>query len=427
MFHRIPKLFHTIATALAVVILSVVLTFFMHNQDTYLTGFWDDYSQSLVFARILQMQQDQSAPGGFLGSYTGEFGDTENRYMYRENTPVTPDQYLSYTHQTGLQGLGFGVLNKVFSVWQDSGEARERMLYATNSILFYAVSLCLCIGLWKLFGAPAAIGWMAAVLLSPWVQRGMKDIYWCLWTWLLSALAGLILCAVTRQKHKTPAWAYALVFAAVCVRCMCGFEFISAFLILAETPLFLCWVLALGERRPARPWFIRMVRTGFAAVGGVAAALVVWLVQSLLYFGNWAEAVDNVVAAALRHTTGGSVSAASILDRYFVQGDAVLQIGPVSITPPVWLGICAAAFLLAAVVLVIRRRTLPPAYAALAALFLLGLAAPLSWMVLAPAHCDPHPHLIPMLWNFAFVPAGGAALGGLLRLTVRPAAPAPAE
>ena len=159
MFHRIPKLFHTIATALAVVILSVVLTFFMHNQDTYLTGFWDDYSQSLVFARILQMQQDQSAPGGFLGSYTGEFGDTENRYMYRENTPVTPDQYLSYTHQTGLQGLGFGVLNKVFSVWQDSGEARERMLYATNSILFYAVSLCLCIGLWKLFGAPAAIGW----------------------------------------------------------------------------------------------------------------------------------------------------------------------------------------------------------------------------------------------------------------------------
>ena len=105
----------------------------------------------------------------------------------------------------------------------------------------------------------------------------------------------------------------------------------------------------------------------------------------------------------------------------------MLQIGPVSITPPVWLGICAAAFLLAAVVLVLRRRTLPPAYAALAALFLLGLAAPLSWMVLAPAHCDPHPHLIPMLWNFAFVPAGGAALGGLLRLTVRPAAPAPAE
>ena len=114
-----------------------------------------------------------------------------------------------------------------------------------------------------------------------------------------------------------------------------------------------------------------------------------------------------------------------MLDRYFVQGEAVLQLGPVGITPPVWLGICAAFFVLAAVVLVVRRRALPPAYAGLAALFLLGLAAPISWMVLAPAHCEPHPHLIPMLWNFAFAPAGAAAIGGLLRLMVQKA-PAPA-
>ena len=422
---KIPKFFRTLLTALTVAVLSVALTFLMHNQDTFRTGFWDDYSQSLVFARILQMQQDQSAPGGFLGSYTGQFGDTQNRYLYRENTPVTPDQYLSYTHQSGLQGLGFGVLNKVFSVWQDNGEARERMLYAANSILFYAVSLCLCIGLWRTFGAPAAVGWMAAVLLSPWVQRGMKDLYWCLWTWLLPALAGLILCAATKKRHTTPSWAYFLVFAAVCVRCMCGFEFISAFLILAEVPLFLCWVLALGQKRPARGWFFRMVRTGFATLAGVAAALAVWLVQSYLYFGTWAGAWDNVVSAALRHTTGGTATAAAMLDRYFVQGEAVLQLGPVGITPPVWLGICAAFFVLAAVVLAVRRRALPPAYAGLAALFLLGLAAPISWMVLAPAHCEPHPHLIPMLWNFAFAPAGAAAIGGLLRLMVQKA-PAPA-
>ena len=426
MFHRIPKILHTLLTLLGVGVLSVVLTFLMHNQDTYRTGFWDDYSQSLVFARILQMQQDQSAPGGFLGSYTGEFGDTQNRYLYRENTPVTPDQYLSYTHQTGLQGLGFGVLNKVFSVWQDNGEARERMLYAANSILFYAVSLGLCIGLWRAFGAPAAVGWMAAVLLSPWVQRGMKDLYWCLWTWLLPALAGLALCAATKRRRITPDWAYFLVFAAVLVRCMCGFEFISTFLILAEIPLFVCWVLALGRKRPAWGWFMRMVRTGLACLAGVVVALAVWLVQSLLYFGNWADAVDNVVAAALRHTTGGTATAAAMLDRYFVQGEAILQIGPVGLTPPVWLAICLAAFVLAAVVLFLRRRALPPEYAGLAALFVLGLAAPVSWMVLAPAHCEPHPHLIPMLWNFAFVPAGAASIGGLVRLAVaRPARPAP--
>ena len=30
----------------------------------------------------------------------------------------------------------------------------------------------------------------------------MKDLYWCLWTWLLPALAGLLLCAVTRRRGK---------------------------------------------------------------------------------------------------------------------------------------------------------------------------------------------------------------------------------
>ena len=102
----------------------------------------------------------------------------------------------------------------------------------------------------------------------------MKDLYWCLWTWLLPALAGLLLCAVTRRRGKTPWWCYLLVFAACMVRCMCGFEFISTFLILCEAPLVYCW--AGGDRRA---WLRRMICTGFAAVGGVAAALGAWFIQ----------------------------------------------------------------------------------------------------------------------------------------------------
>ena len=121
---RLPAPLRGLLAAVLALALSAVLTFGLHNQDTYLTGFWDDYSQALVFARMLQMQQDQQSPGGFLGTYTEEFGDTQNRYLYRENTPVEPEDYHAYTHQTGLQGWALGILNKVFSIWQDSGEAR---------------------------------------------------------------------------------------------------------------------------------------------------------------------------------------------------------------------------------------------------------------------------------------------------------------
>ena len=229
-------------TAVVVVVLAVVLTVWRHNGSTYLTGFWDNGSQTLVFGRMLQMQQNQTSPGGFMGVYTQDWSDEQNRYWYRDNTPVSPQDFQAYTHQTGLQGWAFGVLNKVLSVFEDRGEAREIILYSINSMLFYAAPLLVCLAVWRAWGPLSALAWLCAVVFAPWPQRGMKDLYWCLWTWLLPALAGLLLCAVTRRRGKTPWWCYLLVFAACMVRCMCGFEFITTFLILCEIPL--CYAAA---------------------------------------------------------------------------------------------------------------------------------------------------------------------------------------
>ena len=58
---------------MVVVVLAVVLTVWRHNGSTYLTGFWDNGSQTLVFGRMLQMQQNQTSPGGFMGVYTQDW------------------------------------------------------------------------------------------------------------------------------------------------------------------------------------------------------------------------------------------------------------------------------------------------------------------------------------------------------------------
>ena len=136
-------------TAVVVVVLAVVLTVWRHNGSTYLTGFWDNGSQTLVFGRMLQMQQNQTSPGGFMGVYTQDWSDEQNRYWYRDNTPVSPQDFQAYTHQTGLQGWAFGVLNKVLSVFEDRGEARENTLYNINSMLFYAATLLVCLAVWR--------------------------------------------------------------------------------------------------------------------------------------------------------------------------------------------------------------------------------------------------------------------------------------
>lgn len=412
-------------TAVVVVVLAVVLTVWRHNGSTYLTGFWDNGSQTLVFGRMLQMQQNQTSPGGFMGVYTQDWSDEQNRYWYQDNTPVSPQDFQAYTHQTGLQGWAFGVLNKVLSVFEDRGEAREIILYNINSMLFYAATLLVCLAVWRAWGPLSALAWLCAVVFAPWPQRGMKDLYWCLWTWLLPALAGLLLCAVTRRRGKTPWWCYLLVFAACMVRCMCGFEFITTFLILCEIPLCYAAAKAYFVRRDphgALVWLGRTVGAGVSALGGVTAALALWFAQEWLCFGSAADAWQNMTRAVTDRVslTDGAVrdvNMPQVLAQYFREStEPLLQLGPVSVTA--W-QLLLFALLAGAVSVVacLRRGTaaqlVPPCI-----VWGLGLAAPASWMVLSKAHAAIHTHLIPMLWHFAFVPISCMLLPVLAKLMI---------
>ena len=412
-------------TAVVVVVLAVVLTVWRHNGSTYLTGFWDNGSQTLVFGRMLQMQQNQTSPGGFMGVYTQDWSDEQNRYWYQDNTPVSPQDFQAYTHQTGLQGWAFGVLNKVLSVFEDRGEAREIILYNINSMLFYAATLLVCLAVWRAWGPLSALAWLCAVVFAPWPQRGMKDLYWCLWTWLLPALAGLLLCAVTRRRGKTPWWCYLLVFAACMVRCMCGFEFITTFLILCEIPLCYAAAKAYFVRRDphgALVWLGRTVGAGVSALGGVTAALALWFAQEWLCFGSAADAWQNMTRAVTDRVslTDGAVRDVNVLQvlaQYFREStEPLLQLGPVSVTA--W-QLLLFALLVGAVSVVacLRRGTaaqlVPPCI-----VWGLGLAAPASWMVLSKAHAAIHTHLVPMLWHFAFVPISCMLLPVLAKLMI---------
>lgn len=416
-FRSLPAAVQVAVTAVVVVVLAVVLTVWRHNGSTYLTGFWDNGSQTLVFGRMLQMQQNQTSPGGFMGVYTQDWSDEQNRYWYRDNTPVSPQDFQAYTHQTGLQGWAFGVLNKVLSVFEDRGEAREIILYNINSMLFYAATLLVCLAVWRAWGPLSALAWLCAVVFAPWPQRGMKDLYWCLWTWLLPVLASLLLCRVAVRKGRTSGWCFGLVALAVLIRCMCGFEFVSTFLILCEIPLCCALMQSLCVDRnlpAARRWLGRTVGTGAAALGGMAAALGLWFWQEVQYFGTAAEAFASMTQAVTSRVSVSdnavrAVTIPEVLHLYFVENkEPLLQFGPVTITLLPLLAAVLAEGILCAVLL--ARRGQPAKLAPLATAWVLSLAAPVSWMVLSKAHAAIHTHLVPMLWHFALVPVSCLAL-----------------
>ena len=362
-FTRLPVWLRRVLTLLAVVLLASLLTHWRQNASTYATGFWDTGSQPLVFGRMLQMENHQSAPGGFMGVYTQEWSDGQNRTWFRENTPVNAEDFRRQA------------------------------------------------------GPAAALVWVLAVVFAPWPQRGMKDLYWCLWTWLLPVLASLLLCRVTVRKGRTSGWCFGLVALAVLIRCMCGFEFVSTFLILCEIPLCCALMQSLCVDRnlpAARRWLGRTVGTGAAALGGMAAALGLWFWQEVQYFGTAAEAFASMTQAVTSRVSVSdnavrAVTIPEVLHLYFVENKGpLLQFGPVTITLLPLLAAVLAEGILCAVLL--ARRGQPAKLAPLATAWVLSLAAPVSWMVLSKAHAAIHTHLVPMLWHFALVPVSCLAL-----------------
>ena len=404
---------------LAAALLALVIVLANRSWSKFYTGSWDGYSELLAVGRITQLQQGQTAPGGFLGVYTAEWGDGQGYALLKENPPQDPADYKSYVHQSGLQGTLEGLLARMLlAVPGVSGEGRLNALYFVNCWLFYLLAARLCLALAGHFGPGAGLGALAAVLCAPWLTMGAKNLYWALWTWLLPCCAGLYLARRMQNTEKAGFKAFAGVFLAVLVRCLCGFEYISTILILCEMPLAVCWL----EQKPRRrSWFFAMLHTGIAAVLGAAAALLVWLGQSTVYYGSLGRAVQEVFATAFARAGGAAMAgdAASamtaqlrigqVISIFISDSEPQLRLGALQlpVLPVLALG---AALALALCALAVRHKN-APALRGLCGLWALGLAAPISWMALSKGHAYLHTHLTPMLWSFALLPCTAAVCG----------------
>ena len=239
--------------------------------------------------------------------------------------------------------------------------------------------------------------------------------------------AGLALAKSMRKTGRLSNWALAGVFAAVLVRCLCGFEYITTILILCEIPLAVCWLEQLGPGR--RRWFTAMLNTGMAGIFAVLTALAVWLGQCTVYYSSFARALREVGGIALARAGGAAVEgdaasaltaqlgAGQVLQKYALAPEPQLQLGPagVAVMPVLALGaVLAGAALVWALV---QRKFRQPR--GLCGLWVLGLAAPLSWMLLSKGHSYVHPHLTPMLWSFALLPCTAALLGWWCQILVQ--------
>ena len=177
-----------------------------------------------------------------------------------------------------------------------------------------------------------------------------------------------------------------------------------------------------------------MVRAGLSALGGVAAALLVWLCQGYAYYGSWGESLANILGAAgsrISISDGAvrqGVTIPGVLAQYFVaDATPALRLGGWQIPlGPLLAAVLALALATAALLLALRRRDLLRGLAPAACLWVLAVLAPASWLVLSKAHSDVHrppdPGAVPVFGGAGQPGAGGGAgRGDLPRGAGRPA------
>ena len=376
--------------------------------DTYYFTNWDKHSQGLVLSKI---EQDR------VGSTSSRFGlvaatpDPLSPYAtfdaLHSGARPTASSYSAYASSLGLQGFAFEAAYRAGCTTLNCLNTVESTAFSLVFVLFSTLIALVTrrsLGLVVLFTG----------LLSPWVVSAAHNLYWVPWTWLLPACA-----AAGAVLAKRTAWRvtwFIAVGAATALKSSTGYEYLSTTTLLAASVPLLAAVV--GGKTLLKPALRSAGIVFVACVAGFVAVLVVHIFVA--GDGSFASGAQFVITDALRRTHGSAdldhdplvnaslhASTASVLARYIIGWSTpLLAIGvggpyiPVALGPGAFwaLGVAAGALVLLQVV---RRRPEGPVRAVV---YLIGLAPPLSWLVLAKSHSFTETNENYVLWYFIFVP-----------------------
>ncbi len=139
---------------------------------------------------------------------------------------------IEYTSQVGLQGHIFSILFNIIHIplWA------LRILCTTILAIILVIICCL---LAKKYNKTLGAVFYFTFLLSPWVVAFARNLYWLEFLWFLPILLGLILSIKQDKKDIL----FPSMFAAVYIKCLCGYEYVTTIIIAAISFIFIDFIL----------------------------------------------------------------------------------------------------------------------------------------------------------------------------------------
>lgn len=367
----------------------------------------DRFSQILVTGRVIAHDAGVDSQGWNLGSvkingileYTEDNLDTYNRL--HEQGQVDSVVYFPYLSQYGIQGAFFLAVHKVLGI--DS----PRGLQFVNAALFSLVVALLSLLFIRVYDKKFALVFFLVMITSPWVVSFARNLYWVPFLWFLPTIFSSMLYLNKDATVRIKAILGLGVVAAVFLKSLAGYEYLSAITIFACAP-FLVGPFFRAENRNHAYNMKMAVLVGALCVVGFLCALII---HAGMRGDSIASGIANIIEQDVKKRTYGdpasfdpilreslTASVVDVLDIYWWKWATPLFAG----IPAIFLSIGTVFVGLAAGYSLLRKRV---ADVRVFVLFAVTLLCPLSWFVLAKGHSFVHVQLNYVLWYFGFVQA----------------------
>jgi hypothetical protein len=378
-------------------------------------GPYDTTSEALVVGRLTRAAVDGLTSGNAdLGTNydpkrpgVGGLEQFYDQKRYFENLQLVDSLHLewaSYPSQFGLQGLFFStidLINPLPRKWRLGFYHLLASLMTAGALVWIANILR------RRFGWPAFYGFLIPPALEPMFPALAPNLYWVVGIWFVPMAIAMHLADEENSRRRFYLITAAFVF--FLIKCLCGYEFVSTVIVAAavgcllgikDTPDKLrrtlgnvAWIVSAGIAGFVVAALAHAAKQGgFAVIADRAAARIV---------GDSSSLQDQIIL-------GKFVSVQSVILRYLEGNDVTLIRN---------FGVVLTLFVLTAVFALVDKKVIwylgqdRKNLHICALAFLVSLAAPLSWFVLAKAHSFDHPPMNFILWYLPTIPLGGAHAG----------------
>lgn len=418
--------------AFIILVLSFQFNYFGAATKNFFDGHQRD-SESLVLGRIIETKNNgYLSNGGFLGWYSSD-NHVEFQYDAYVNDLVPESSFGSYRQSFGLQGYFYAFLDSGFKLFGvDSGSNRLFLSKLFTSSLLALLLVFFIYFVKSNFGVFTAF--LATVLLaaSQWLVVFSNNLYWMFFLIILPFIVVNSFLQFKSQGtfpeiEKRIYILYLLVFLAVFIKSLAGYEYMSTILISTVVPLI---YFAIKDSWTLKTFITRFVLVGISGLVGFFTAIFMHLVQLANTLGSFSKGLEHLWYTIAKRTHGdpNTVHEAyraslesnvfGVILKYlsgtgFDLNSLIGFGGKLSFADLIFLIIVLSIFGFMAT----RKKVFnidSKKHLALNLTLWVSILAPLSWHVLAKGHSYIHGHMNHVLWYIPFLLLGFVYIGYLL-------------